>query len=282
MLTHRLIGDCCGARVVARETREEIVELSRRGRAKTGAGLLVRVGSENAAPHHHLFARGQGDALLLLLAHEGQMGVKKVVRFRAPPLVRQPPTPICISGKAGLVVTESFKHRNDHNLSHSRPTLPLHNVAFSIRLARSRGACSAFADLPASILTNTHGPRWPPRLRPDSWGPDARHLFRIIGSDATSQFRAIGQPLNVTTWIWRSALLGRPRRSGRLRGRHQVDEAAEEIMAVAGPGRSLGMILHREGRPVRQRNAAVRAVEQRDDGSPRALSGRRRGSTAKP
>jgi hypothetical protein len=84
------------------------------------------------------------------------MGVKKVVRFRAPPLVRQPPTPICISGKAGLVVTESFKHRNDHNLSHSRPTLPLHNVAFSIRLARSRmlGVCR-------SSRLNTHEHAWP-------------------------------------------------------------------------------------------------------------------------
>ena len=89
MLTHRHIGDCGGARVVARETREEIVDLSRRGRAKNGAGLSLRVGSGNAALHHHVFARGQADALLLLLADEGQMAVKKVVRFLASPRSRR-------------------------------------------------------------------------------------------------------------------------------------------------------------------------------------------------
>src|SRR6266581_4946789 len=44
---------------------------------------------------------------------------------------------------------------------------------------------------------------------------------------------------------------------------HQVDEAREQIMAVARAGRSLGMILHREYRPVFERQPAVRAVEQR-------------------
>src|ERR1043166_7890320 len=45
---------------------------------------------------------------------------------------------------------------------------------------------------------------------------------------------------------------------------HHVDEAGKQIMAVARTGRGLGMILHREHRPVLERDAAVRAVEQRD------------------
>src|SRR5208337_2790407 len=51
-----------------------------------------------------------------------------------------------------------------------------------------------------------------------------------------------------------------------LRGLHKIDEAAEKIVAVAGSGRGLGMVLHREGRAVGERHAAVRAVEQRDMG----------------
>jgi hypothetical protein len=74
----------------ARKTGEEIVDLGHRGRAKSGPGLSLRAGSENAAPHHQVFALGHADALLLLIADGGQMGVKKVVRFLAPPLARQP------------------------------------------------------------------------------------------------------------------------------------------------------------------------------------------------
>ena len=56
--------------------------------------------------------------------------------------------------------------------------------------------------------------------------------------------------------------LGRSRRVRLGRG-DQIDEPPEEIMAVARARRGLGMILHGEGRPVGERNAAIRAVEQR-------------------
>ena len=75
---------------MASETRKEIVDLRHRGRAKTAAGLSLRVGCENAALHHHIFARGEADALLLLIADKGQVGVEQVVRLLAPPFVRQP------------------------------------------------------------------------------------------------------------------------------------------------------------------------------------------------
>ena len=49
-----------------------------------------------------------------------------------------------------------------------------------------------------------------------------------------------------------------------LRRFHEVDKAAEEVVAVAGAGRGFRVILHRKGRAVGERHAAVRAVEQRD------------------
>ena len=49
---------------MAGETREEIVDLGHRDRAETGAGLTLRVGGEYAALHHHIFARGEANALL--------------------------------------------------------------------------------------------------------------------------------------------------------------------------------------------------------------------------
>src|SRR5262245_39804496 len=45
---------------------------------------------------------------------------------------------------------------------------------------------------------------------------------------------------------------------------HHLDEPREQIMAVAWAGRRFGMVLHREHRLVPERDAAVRAVEQRD------------------
>ena len=61
------------------------------------------------------------------------------------------------------------------------------------------------------------------------------------------------------------------RRSGlrRFRLRHLVHEPAEEIVAVARARRGLGVVLNREGRAVGQRDAAIRAVEQRDMGDAR-------------
>jgi hypothetical protein len=56
----------------------------------------------------------------------------------------------------------------------------------------------------------------------------------------------------------------RDRRLPLLRLLHQVDEAAEEVVAVARAGRGIGAVLHREGRAVGEPDAAVRAVEQRD------------------
>src|SRR6202023_1719189 len=55
---------------------------------------------------------------------------------------------------------------------------------------------------------------------------------------------------------------------------HQASEAAEQVVAVARAGRGLGVVLHREHRPVLERDAAVRAVEQRHMGLDR---GRRQG-----
>src|SRR6478735_890331 len=45
---------------------------------------------------------------------------------------------------------------------------------------------------------------------------------------------------------------------------HHLDEAPEEIMTVARARRSFRMVLHREHRPVLQRDAAIRAIEQRE------------------
>ena len=50
---------------MAGETRKKIVDLGHCGRAKTGAGLSLRVGRQNAALHHHIFPRGETNALLL-------------------------------------------------------------------------------------------------------------------------------------------------------------------------------------------------------------------------
>src|SRR6202021_1423650 len=47
---------------------------------------------------------------------------------------------------------------------------------------------------------------------------------------------------------------------------HVIDEAAEQIMTVARAGRGFGMILHREHRPVVERQSAIRTVEQRHVG----------------
>ena len=71
---------CGGARVTPREAREQIVDFRLGGRAETGAGLALRVRSENAAPLHHIFAHGEADALLLLVADQRQMRVEQVVR----------------------------------------------------------------------------------------------------------------------------------------------------------------------------------------------------------
>src|SRR3954470_16090042 len=51
-----------------------------------------------------------------------------------------------------------------------------------------------------------------------------------------------------------------------LVGAHQIREALEQVMRVARPRRSLGMVLHREHRPALELDAAVGAVEQRDMG----------------
>src|SRR5689334_10459474 len=61
-----------------------------------------------------------------------------------------------------------------------------------------------------------------------------------------------------------SAGHGQPSRAPLLA--HQIRKAPEQIMAVARPGRCLGMVLHREHRLVLEREAAVRTVEQRDMG----------------
>src|SRR5258707_12411397 len=47
---------------------------------------------------------------------------------------------------------------------------------------------------------------------------------------------------------------------------HQSDEAVEQIVAVAGSRRGLGVVLHREHRRPFERDAAIRSVEQRPVG----------------
>ena len=62
------------------------------------------------------------------------------------------------------------------------------------------------------------------------------------------------------------AVGGMPRRRAALLAlgvAHQVGEAREQIVAVARAGRCFRMVLHREHRLVLERQAAVRAVEQR-------------------
>src|ERR1041384_8812804 len=51
---------------------------------------------------------------------------------------------------------------------------------------------------------------------------------------------------------------------------NQRGEALEEMVAVLRAGRSFGMVLHREDGLAFQRQALVRAVEQRDMGDPDA------------
>ena len=63
---------------------------------------------------------------------------------------------------------------------------------------------------------------------------------------------------------------------------HQLHEAVEQVMAVLRAGRGLGVVLHREGRAVGERDAAIRAVEQRDVGLRRVRRAGVAGSTAKP
>src|SRR5919106_1067976 len=62
------------------------------------------------------------------------------------------------------------------------------------------------------------------------------------------------------------ALWGPGSGGARLARPHQLHEPREEIVAVARAGRRFGVVLHREHRPVLQRDAAVRAVEQRHMG----------------
>src|SRR3569833_768827 len=45
---------------------------------------------------------------------------------------------------------------------------------------------------------------------------------------------------------------------------HHLDEAREQVVAVARAGRCFRVVLHREHRFVLQRDAAIRAIEQRD------------------
>ena len=67
----------------------------------------------------------------------------------------------------------------------------------------------------------------------------------------------------------------------RARLRHHLDETPEKIMAVLRAGRGFRMVLHRKGRPIGQRQPAIRAVEQRDMGFP-GIVRQRVASTAKP
>jgi hypothetical protein len=82
------------------------------GRAKIYAGLSLRVGDENAAPHHHVFVRGQADALLLFMADQGKWASKGVARFLAPPSRDSGTTSISISGEgvAGHRAIDSALH----------------------------------------------------------------------------------------------------------------------------------------------------------------------------
>ena len=52
---------------------------------------------------------------------------------------------------------------------------------------------------------------------------------------------------------------------------HRADEAGEEVVAVLRAGRGFRVILHRENRVALERQAAIRAVEERDMGFDDAL-----------
>src|SRR6185437_5742476 len=72
-----------GARVMAREAPEEIVDFGLRGGAQAHGRLALRVGGDDPAPHHHIFPDGEAHALLLLVADKRQMGVEKIVSLIA-------------------------------------------------------------------------------------------------------------------------------------------------------------------------------------------------------
>jgi hypothetical protein len=111
LLTHRHICDCCGARHGVQGVQAGS-DFRLGARAKTYAGLSLRVGGENAAPHHHVFVRGQADALLLLMEDQGKLASKRVARFLAPPSRDSGTTSISISGEgvAGHRAIDSALH----------------------------------------------------------------------------------------------------------------------------------------------------------------------------
>ncbi len=69
-----------GAAVDARHPRQQIVDLGLRRRRDRRARLALGAGRDDAALLQHVFAHGQADAGLLLVADQRQMRVEQVMR----------------------------------------------------------------------------------------------------------------------------------------------------------------------------------------------------------
>ena len=78
------------ARILAGEALEKEIDLLPRRGSERAAGLALRVAGNRPAPHHHIFAHRQSDALLMLVAQIGQMRIEEVVRLVAPPGCGEP------------------------------------------------------------------------------------------------------------------------------------------------------------------------------------------------
>ena len=63
-------------RIDAADARQQIVHFRARGRIQLRARLALRLGGDDAAPHEHVLAHRQADALLLLVAQKRQMRVE--------------------------------------------------------------------------------------------------------------------------------------------------------------------------------------------------------------
>src|SRR4029079_4807731 len=78
-----------GARIVARKPRHEVIDLGTCGGRERRTVLARGVGSDDAAPHHHVFAYREPRTGLLLVADERKVRVEKRVRVVALAFLRQ-------------------------------------------------------------------------------------------------------------------------------------------------------------------------------------------------
>src|SRR6185437_11120652 len=126
----------------------------------------------------------------------------------------------------------------------------------------SAGSAGLFGTAPSSLKRNVRGA--------GMWIETALCAKGFVSSRATAQARDPGPstpcPLDRLRSTGSPLSRGRRLRDLALGLPHHVDKAREQIMAVARAGRGLRVVLHRKYRPVGEREAAVRAVEQRHVG----------------